>query len=626
MHPITASHRLFFLSLSITFSFLASCVESSSYTPVPPSIPAARLPMNDAYLGSVHAGPLRPLFRWEPSTAQASGTISYELQLSPDSTFETNVTSTSTTETSYQPDADLPVSLTPPVGTRYFWRLRSCLRNSCSDYSRPRYFNLGRVIKDYNGDGYSDLAVGAPGDDSVYPDSGRIFVYFGNTGSTMDGASDLSLGLPSEVQQSGRMGTNVHGVGDINGDGFADLMWAHPSTPVVRVGTAYLYLGGAGSSFDNIADTDFATGIELDGFGFDVGGLGDVNGDGFADLFVTFINDGRSSGRTDIFLGNKGKRNDTKADASLAWTRIAAAGDVNGDGAADVLVGEPENSTGGQSAGAAHLIFGTFGGQLEPEIDASLLGRGYFDLFGEGISSAGDVNHDGFGDIIVGNSRTADNGGGLPGNVDVFLGNSGFLDTNSDATLSGSIGNDAFGTTLSGVGDVNGDGFDDVLIGAKETDLIGVGIDVGMAYLYLGGDGASFDTIADATFAGKSPFSSFAEHVSSAGDTNGDGVNDIEICAPGHANSSGRVDVFLGRVSSGVDATPDTTIFGAAAGDNFGDGVAFSRDVPFPAWADSDHSSIVTSILKMRLSVGMPRSPDPVLSLPLVLSEQAEGC
>jgi hypothetical protein len=59
---------------------LVSCVESSSYTPLPPSIPAARLPMNDAYLGSVHAGPLRPLFRWEPSTAQASGTISYELQ------------------------------------------------------------------------------------------------------------------------------------------------------------------------------------------------------------------------------------------------------------------------------------------------------------------------------------------------------------------------------------------------------------------------------------------------------------------------------------------------------------------------------------------------------------------
>jgi hypothetical protein len=122
----------------------ASCVSSTDYTPLPPSVPKLRLPRNDVYEGSVITGSLRPKFVWEASTANTSGAITYELQLSADPKLEADVTTVTIAEPSYQSDAALPVSTVPPVGRRYYWRVRACLATTCSEFSPTWWVNLGR--------------------------------------------------------------------------------------------------------------------------------------------------------------------------------------------------------------------------------------------------------------------------------------------------------------------------------------------------------------------------------------------------------------------------------------------------------------------------------------------------
>jgi hypothetical protein len=542
---------------------LGACIESTSYTPEPPSVPAPRLPMNNAYVGSVHTGPLRPLFRWEPATAKASGMISYQLQLSPDSKFETDVTSIETAETSYQPEADLPVSLAPPVGARYFWRLRSCLRGACSEYSRPWYVNLGRVIKDYNGDGYSDLAVGASGSDSFYTDAGRVLVYLGGPVGLVDGRPDVLLGGYDELRTGGNEGRTVQSAGDVNGDGFADLIWSMLGTDSSPIGHAYLFLGGTVGAFDGVTDTIFSDGIEQIGFGIAAGPLGDVNGDGFGDLYV--ISTGSNS-RTEIFLGNAGMRINARADAVLPYgTSVAAAGDVNGDGLADVAIGNMADSTGGESAGAAYLYTGSVGEGVDSKRAAMLVGRGYHDMFGAEVAGVGDVNGDGLSDFAVGNLRNSDTGGGKSGSVELFLGGTTFEGLLSE-TLMGSLPNDSFGTHIAGVEDVNGDGLSDLLIGAAEARP------GGRAYLYMGAAGFPRALAPDATFVGATG-NNLGGAVAAAGDVNGDGFADLAIGAYGHASYAGRVDVFLGGAGSSFDSVADSTFLGTP-NDYFGIGLA----------------------------------------------------
>jgi FG-GAP-like repeat/FG-GAP repeat len=574
MRSITASHRLLFLALSVTLAFVASCVESSSYTPVPPSIPAARLPMNDAYVGSVHAGPLRPLFRWEPSTAQASGTISYELQLSPDSTFETSVTSISTTETTYQPDADLPVSLTPPVGTRYFWRLRSCLRSSCSDYSRPRYVNLGRVIKDYNGDGYSDLAVGAPGNDSYLTNAGRGFVYFGGPGRTMDETADVVIGGFGDLSLESNAGKTIHPAGDINGDGFADLILTIPllESRGILTGNVYVYYGAAGSSFDGKADSQLATTVARDGFGANAGALGDVNGDGFGDIFVV-TQGGTAKSRVDVFFGNPSIGIDAKSDGTLtkaisSFLSVGGSGDVNGDGFADVLVGSPLEMVGGFDSGSAFLYLGSADKGFDIEPDVTFVGRGVNERFGNEVSISGDANGDGFSEVMVASLKLENFD--QPGTVDVFLGNSTDISLVPPSTLRGVGGYDQFGTSLEWLGDVDGDGFDDFLVGASHTSVVKDA--AGRAYLFKGGAGSSFKSTPAILFDGNVAGNYLGERVA-GGDFNGDGFHDVAVGSDESDQSTGKVDIFLSDRGE-FGTAPSAIVRGSAPGDKFGEGLA----------------------------------------------------
>jgi hypothetical protein len=139
------------------------CVEAVKYYPPDPHVPTVpklRLPQNNAHVGSVVLHRLQPQFVWEPSSVEMGEISHYVLQYSSDLHFERDVVSTEVTATSYQPSVPLDVSTTPPVGRRYYWRVRACAGEYCSESSPTWWINVGRSDKDYNGDGYDDVLRG----------------------------------------------------------------------------------------------------------------------------------------------------------------------------------------------------------------------------------------------------------------------------------------------------------------------------------------------------------------------------------------------------------------------------------------------------------------------------------
>jgi hypothetical protein len=204
---------------------LAGCYEAQKYTPAPPTVPQLRLPINNSYQGSVFsAATLRPRFVWEASTGYSKDPITYELQYAADAKFTLDVTTLETPELSHQPDAPLRIATAPPVGRRYFWHVRACITSGCSEYSPTWWVNLGRSDRDFNGDGYADIAIGAPATNTP-AEPGKVYVYFGGPGSSLDPTPD---GILVGYAPGDRFGASIDTAGDYNGDGFSDLVVGAP--------------------------------------------------------------------------------------------------------------------------------------------------------------------------------------------------------------------------------------------------------------------------------------------------------------------------------------------------------------------------------------------------------------
>jgi hypothetical protein len=548
-----------------------------------PTIPVLRTPMRNAYIGSIHErGSLRPSFSWQPSTVDSDAVLIYEVELGADPSFMLGVTRAAVLTATYTPEVDLAVRATPPVGARLYWRVRACAGDErCSAYSPASWVNVGRSDRDVNGDGFADVIIGAPFFALNQPtdNGGRAHVFFGGAGA-FENSSDGSMGSGAAVgDQFGRAAASA---GDVNGDGFADIVVGAFADDTLGpgAGRAFVYLGGPTASFDSTPDGTLS-GTPGSALGFSVASAGDVNGDGFDDVVVgapsAAIGDALDIGRALVYLGGAGTRFDSEPDATLSGAAagdtfgvaVSSAGDVNGDGFDDLLVGAFQNDDAGEDAGSAYLYFGAADG-LDSVADATLTGAAAGDVYGRAVAAAGDVNGDGFADVLVG-AEANDAGGVSAGRAYLYLGAAGTaFDTTSDGTLTGVTANDRFGTAVASAGDVNGDGLDDVIVGASFNDA--AGNSAGRAYVFLGGRGATFDATFDQALTGAAASDFFGDAVAGAGDVNGDGFDDIIVGAFGNdagGNEAGRAYIYMGR-SDGLDATVDATIPGSLAGAAFG--------------------------------------------------------
>ena len=388
---------------------------------------------------------------------------------------------------------------------------------------------------DVNGDGFDDLIVGSPDEDNMngrFPDdSGSARVFSGNDGSLLYTFDGGVRGL--------FLGASVSGAGDVNEDGFADVIVGGPSEggfPEVRV-----FSGSDGSVIHNLSGS--AT------LGWSVSRIGDVNGDLIPDLVAgdpldNVIQDENGQifpGSAQVFSGSDGSilydlDGDVSTSSTFFGTSVNGVGDVNGDGINDFIVGSP-------GAHTAQVFSGNDGSVLY-----NLLGDVTANYFGTSVSGLGDVNGDGIDDFIVGAPH--DSGtlfflpgfGDVDGTVQVFSGSDGSVLYD----LNGNDSSNNFGTSVSGLGDVNGDGIDDFIVGAPdETSDFGQPNNViGTALVFSGNDGSVLYKLN-----GDSVGDNFGFSVSGAGDVNGDGIDDFIVGAfSGGANGGGYARVFVSQI------------------------------------------------------------------------------
>lgn len=479
---------------------------------------------------------------------------------------------------------------------------------------------------DVNNDGYDDVIVGAKHNDDAGTSAGRAYIYYG--GLPTDNVAEVVLTGEASYDY---FGCAVSPAGDINGDGYADVVVGAYGNDVGGSGSgrAYIYYGGV--KMDNTRDVVFSGELAGDWFGCSVSSGGDVNNDGFDDIIVGAKwndNGGGNAGQAYIYFG--GTSIDSSADiiltgqednlqfgacvssgdvnndgfsdvivgtdyavageayfyyggssmdnvADLIFTggeddwgfgkSVSSAGDVNNDGYEDMVIGSPWSKINGSERGKAFIYYG--GLVFDNNVDLRLPGISIGSRFGFSVSSAGDVNDDGFADIIIGASGN-NSVGVLAGRAYIYLGGSE-MDSLPDIILSGEAEDDYFGASVSSAGDVNDDGFDDVIVGAYENGE-------GRVYVYFGGP--SMDNVADLVLTGESEDDHFGISVSGAGDVNNDGFDDILIGAEWNnegGRSAGRSYIYYGGMN--IDTIPDIMMVGEAWGDYFGGSVAGAGDV-----------------------------------------------
>ncbi|MDM7926748.1 MAG: FG-GAP-like repeat-containing protein [bacterium] len=260
-----------------------------------------------------------------------------------------------------------------------------------------------------------------------------------------------------------------------------------------------------------------------------VSGLNDINGDGYGDFLV-----GAPGGNyAKLYMG--AEPFDTVAficlcpPGSAAFGETVAGGsDLNGDGYADFIVGAPYSSSGPpdffEQSGKVFVYFG--GPQFDGNANLILEGSGWYYHFGASLSIAGDVNGDGIKDIVIGAPNDDING---RGRGYIYFGGASMDDT-PDVYLEGQEGADAFGCSVSSCGDVNKDGYDDVLIGASQR---GSAKSIGKAYLIYGG--SEITLMHSVIFIGDSIKQEYGRFVAGLGDINNDGFKDFGIMSMGYA-------------------------------------------------------------------------------------------
>ncbi|MDQ0463370.1 Ca2+-binding RTX toxin-like protein [Caulobacter ginsengisoli] len=473
---------------------------------------------------------------------------------------------------------------------------------------------------DVNGDGFEDFIIGARTADANYVgNSGAAYVVFGTGGgppqytdlTALNGTNGFKL---SGVGLGDAAGTSVASAGDINGDGYGDVIIGAPNADangVSNAGAGYVLFGHAGAFAANL-DVSALNGINgfmLSGVavndyaGRAVASAGDINGDGYDDLILGAKNadpHGLDSGTSYVVFGHAGglgaggfganldlstldgtngfKLSGTTA-SDFAGRSVAAAGDINGDGYGDLLVGAYRADPHGLDSGAGYVVFGHAGGLgaggFAANLDVSALdgtngfklsGVTHNEVTGFTLASAGDINADGYDDVIIG-APLAPNGTGTGAAYVVFGKAGGFaanldlstLDGTTGFRLTGGAGGDLAGYSVASAGDVNGDGYGDLIIGASRASPNGTLS--GSTYIVFGKAGGY---AANINLSGLNGHDGFKVNGVAAGDNTG-----FSVASAGDVNHDGFDDVIIGAPNSdplfgGANAGSAYIIFGHA--------------------------------------------------------------
>ncbi|NML22937.1 T9SS type A sorting domain-containing protein [Pseudoflavitalea sp. G-6-1-2] len=445
---------------------------------------------------------------------------------------------------------------------------------------------------DVNGDGYSDIIVGAPTASYGETGEGAFYIYRGS--STGIGTASFFRG--ESDQNNAQMGASVAGAGDINGDGYSDFIVGVPQYDYYQVndGRVYIYFGGTGTPA-------MISNIELNSNGANLGAsvatAGDVNGDGFSDVLISAPN--HTNGQTRegvswVYHGGAGNSFDETPDAiiesNLANSRLGNAvkgiGDVNGDGYSDIMVGSSAYTKGQTGEGIA-LIYHGSASSIANNYSTIATGSDNDAEYGVSVASAGDINGDGYNDVVVG-APGYDFGAGQTdeGAVFVYLGSAAGMVNSSAYVLEANKANTGLGISVASGGDINGDGFSDIIAGASRYDNSGL-TDRGAIYVWYGATGGLSSTTA-VIIQGVQAGAQLGHSVSSAGDVNGDGYSDVIAGAPAASYgeaAEGSVFIYHGS-ATGLTATPTTHLQPNQAAAEFGYAVSGAGDLNGDGYSD----------------------------------------